>query len=146
METLRQVVVGTDFSEPAERALALATRLGPGRVTVVHVCEPDAEELDGQAAALSALVARHRRAGLAIVGLLRRGKPWKKLDNVAAEVGAGLIVIGRHGRGRGCRGAIGTVAEQLVRSAHRSVLTVACDFDCFVREADPTNEEEDGRK
>jgi nucleotide-binding universal stress UspA family protein len=52
--------------------------------------------------------------------------PWKKLDNVAAEVGAGLIVIGRHGSGRSA--AMGTVADQLVRCAHRSVLIVACDF------------------
>lgn len=135
METVRQLVAGTDFSECADRALRLALQLAAGMcasVTVVHVCEPDSEAL-ACGAALSALVAKHQRADVALRGVLRRGLPWKKLDNVAAEVGASLIVIGRHGHG--CRAAIGSVADQLVRSAHRSVLTVTSDFDCLGDEA-----------
>jgi nucleotide-binding universal stress UspA family protein len=136
METVRQLVAGSDFSACADQALALALRLakaGPARVTIVHVCEPDAEEqyVRGCGEALSELVAKHRRSGVDISGLLRSGKPWKKLDNVATEVGASLIVIGRHGGGRGRSVAIGSVAEQLVRTASRPVLTVACDFDCL---------------
>jgi nucleotide-binding universal stress UspA family protein len=131
METVRQLVAGTDFSECADRALALAVQLDAAslaRLTVVHVCEPDAEEqvVSDRSRALFALVAEHSRAGVEVNAVLRRGMPWKKLDNVAAEVGAGLIVIGRHGSGRSA--AMGTVADQLVRCAHRSVLIVACDF------------------
>jgi hypothetical protein len=47
-------------------------------------------------------------------------------------------VVGRHGAGRGRSLEIGTVADQLVRSANRSVLTVACDFDCLDSEANAT--------
>lgn len=138
METVRQLVAGTDFSECADQALALAVQLAAAalaRLTVVHVCEPDAEEhvVLERSEALSALLAEHCHTGVEIDAVLRCGVPWKKLDNVAAEVGAGLIVIGRHGSGR--HAALGTVADQLTRYAHRSVLTVTCDFDCLGDEA-----------
>lgn len=130
METVRHLVAGTDFSACARQALNLAVRLA-ARVTVVHVCEPDAEEqvVLGHSDALCALVAEYRRAGAEIDGVLRCGLPWKKLDNVATEVGASLIVIGRHGAGHNA--AIGSVADKLFRSAHRSLLIVDCDFDCL---------------
>lgn len=125
---------GTDFSDCAEQALELAIQLAvaaAARITLVHVCEPGAEDLDDRGlaqseAALSHIVARHRQRGVEITGVLRQGKPWEKLDNVAAEVGAGLIVIGRQGAGRSAE--IGSVADRLLRHASRSVLAVACDF------------------
>jgi nucleotide-binding universal stress UspA family protein len=133
MQTLRQFVVGTDFSACADHALELAVQLASAaqaRVAVVHVFELDADEPCVRACgeALSNVVARHRNSLVEVTGILRRGTPWKKLDNVAAEVGASLIVVGRHGAGRGPHVELGSVAEQLTRSAHRSVLTVACDF------------------
>lgn len=143
MQTLRQLVVGTDFSACADHALALAIQLASAalaRVAVVHVCELDADEQQvcACAQALSRVVARHRHAEVEVTGILRRGTPWRKLDNVAVELGASLIVVGRHGAGRGPSVALGSVAEQLTRSAHRSVLTVACDFDCLLSEANET--------
>lgn len=133
MQTLRQFVAGTDFSACADHALELAVQLAraaQARVAVVHVCELDADEPRVRACgeALSNVVARHRNSHVEVTGILRRGTPWKKLDNVAAEVGASLIVVGRHGAGRGPHIELGSVAEQLTRSAHRSLLTVACDF------------------
>lgn len=146
MQTLRQFVSGTDFSECADQALELAVQLAVGalaRLTVVHVCELDADGGDdprvrASSEALTEVIAKHRRSGVEITGVLRCGKPWKKLDNVAAEVGASLIVVGRHGAGRGRSVEIGSVADQLVRSANRSVLTVACDFDRLASEANAT--------
>jgi len=137
MQTPRHLVCGTDFSEFAERGLDLAIRLAiapRARVTLVHVCELDADvaldelRLLQQGDALAEAVARYGRYGVEITGVLRSGKPWQKLDNVAAEVGASLIVVGRHGAGRGPAIEIGSVAERLVRSASRPVLTVACFF------------------
>ena len=136
MQTLRQLVTGTDFSECAEHALELAVELAlasSARVTLVHVCEPG-DDLDDlrlleSGAALSAVVARHQGRGVVVTGLLRSGKPWTKLDNVAAEVGASLIVVGRHGAGSSRGSQLGTVADHLVRSANRAVLTVSCDLD-----------------
>jgi nucleotide-binding universal stress UspA family protein len=139
MQTLRQFVCGTDFSPCADHALALTIRLASAeqaRVAVVHVCGLDADEARVRACAeaLSMVVARHNHSHVEVGGVLRRGTPWKKLDNVAAEVGASLIVVGRHGAGRGRNVELGSVAEQLVRTAHRSVLIVTCDFECFVTE------------
>lgn len=146
MPTLRHVVAGTDFSASAERALELAVALAAAALvplTVVHVCEPDADDAeDGRssrcARALSELIAKHRPSGVAIYGVLRAGAPWKKLDNVAAEVGAGLIVVGRYGLGGRPDAEIGSVAAQLVRSANRPVLTVNSDFDRLAAEAHET--------
>jgi universal stress protein E len=141
MQTLRHLVVGTDFSEHAEQALELAIRLAAAegaRITLVHVCEPCVEDqLDDQldelrcresGERLSQLVIRHRTRA-AIAGVLRSGSPSEKLDNVAAEVGARLIVVGRHGAGAGRSVPLGSVAARLVRAANRHVLTVASDFD-----------------
>jgi nucleotide-binding universal stress UspA family protein len=147
MQTLRHLVVGTDFSAEAAEALELAVQLGQvtgARVTVVHVSEPrvdarlEEERRRESHAGLSEVVARHRHR-VAIEGVLRSGKPWEKLDNVAAEVGASLIVVGRHGAGPGRSHALGSVAAHLVRTANHHVLTVAPDFDRLDREASPTD-------
>lgn len=137
MKTLRQIVAGTDFSDAAEQALELALELAfaaRAQLTLVHVCEPGVDDLDDQRLlqgdeALSRVVVRHQRRGVEVTGVLRAGKPWEKLDNVAVEVGAGLIVIGRHGAGRGRSVELGSVAGHLIRSGGRPVLLAACDFD-----------------
>jgi len=143
MQTLRHIVIGTDFSECAELALDTAITLANAalaRVTVVHVCELDGDDPDDTllhrcSEALTQLVASRQRLGVDVVGVLRSGKPWEKLNNVAAEVGANLIVIGRHGAGRGTSREIGSVAERMVRTSSRPVTTVACDFAAIVRAA-----------
>lgn len=148
METIRHLVAGTDFSECAEHALELAFELAfatAARITLVHVCELGEDDLDDRRfvqcdEALSVVVARNQRRGVALSGVLRSGKPWTKLDNVAAEVGASLIVIGRHGAGRGRSAELGSVADQLVRTASRPVLTVACDFDLLDHETHAINQ------
>jgi nucleotide-binding universal stress UspA family protein len=143
MQTLRHLVVGTDFSEPSDQALELAIHLAlaaGARITLVHVCEPCVDErVEEQRRrqsheGLSQLVARqlHR---VEIAGVLRSGNPWEKLDNVAAEVGASLIVVGRRGAGLGRDVALGSVAARLVGTANRHVLTVASEFDRLGNEA-----------
>jgi nucleotide-binding universal stress UspA family protein len=142
MRTLRNVVAGTDFSGHAERALGLAIELAlatSARVTLVHVCELGVDGHDEQRAldcgeTLARLVDEQRRRGVDLMGVLRSGKPWEKLDNVAVEVGASLIVVGRRGAGRRRSVEIGTVTNHLLRSASRPVLTVSNDFDAPVIE------------
>ncbi len=100
------------------------------RVTVVHVCELGLDEFDDRRLrecdqALTELIDRHRRAERDVACVLRSGTPWLKLDNVAVDVGAGLIVVGRHGAGRGSSVELGSVAERLIRTAHRPVLIVS---------------------
>lgn len=145
MQTLRPLVTGTDFSDCAEEALELAIGLAVAArtaITLVHVCELGVDEPDEQRLlrcreTLTANVAKHGNRGVEITGVLRCGRPWEKLDNLAAEVGASLIVVGRYGQA-GSRGELGTVAQHLVRSASRPVLTVSCDYTRFGIEADLT--------
>jgi nucleotide-binding universal stress UspA family protein len=135
MQGQRQLVFGTDFSACAEHALGQAIDFAlaaSARITLVHVYEPGDDDLDDRQlrkaeAALSEVVARHRRRGVELTAVLRSGRPWTKLDNVAAEFGASLIVVGRHGAGRIVE--LGSVADRLVRAANRPVLTAVCDCD-----------------
>ncbi|MFO0675858.1 MAG: universal stress protein [Polyangiaceae bacterium] len=46
------------------------------------------------------------------------------IHEVAAEIGADLIVMGTHGRRGIARALLGSVAENVVRMADRPVLTV----------------------
>ena len=142
MEALRYIVVGTDFSEGAERALDTAiglARAGITAITLVHACAMSADlgvpeplatpALDGELVRiagerLAEAVACRRGCGVEITGMLRSGRPWEKINNVAAEVGAGLIVLGRTGAGRGTAADVGSVALRVLRTASRPVLTV----------------------
>jgi len=145
MQTERPLVAGTDFSACAAQAIRMAIQLAasaaaPARVVLVHVCDLGVDDVDDRRLlrcdeALAEVVTRYRRDGVDVTGVLRSGTPWEKLDNVAVEVGASLIVVGRHGGGRGRSVEIGSVADRLVRSASRHVLTVACDFDRLDPEA-----------
>ena len=136
MHSLRNLVVGTDFSVAADAALDFAlglARLGNTALTLVHVCEqteehgfgdPSAEEdvLDACRLKLLATCARSAYTGISITPVLRSGVVADKLHNVATEVGASLIVIGRSPRG-----ALGHTAERVLRSASRPVLAVGSD-------------------
>ena len=156
MQSLRHLVVGTDFSECAEHALDSAIMLGNlslARITLVHVCALSAE-LDLPEAMFSAsrdedllqrcgeqlelAVAARARGGVPVTGVLRSGKPWEKISNVAAEVGASVIVVGRNGAGRGARGELGTVAARLVQGASRPVLVIPSDLARGLRNLDAT--------
>lgn len=50
------------------------------------------------------------------------GRPSEQINVVAREVGADLIVVGEHGRGRGLSGVIGTTADRTLRLATVPVL------------------------
>jgi nucleotide-binding universal stress UspA family protein len=135
MQTLRNIVVGTDYSPSADHALEAAIALAglaDARITLVHVCALEAPELDDtllQACreALAETVAHYAAEGVLLTSVVRTGRPADKLNNVATEVGADLIVIGRNGAGRGIREELGSVAERLMRSATRPLLVVPYD-------------------
>ena len=143
MERARWIVVGTDFSDGAQRALEHAVGLARhsgARVAVVHAYEDGAEATGGSEDRAPLLRTRlddavagtsARRDGVHIEPFLRRGAPWEKLLNVAVEVGADLIVVGATGqRGIAIAGAtLGSVAYRLIASATRSVLISRPPFD-----------------
>jgi nucleotide-binding universal stress UspA family protein len=137
----QHILVPHDFSEAAEHALSyaldLAGRLG-ARLTIVHAFEDpyavaesvqySAEMLgviEGAArTALDGVVARARRSGVAIEGVLRQGRAWSEIDAAAVAAKADLIVMGTHGRRGVSRALLGSVAEKVIRTAPCPVLTV----------------------
>ncbi len=115
MHTLRNLVVGTDFTASSDAALDLAialARVGSATITLVHVCADDVRPH-----CANALLAQSTQAGIPIMPVLRSGQIADKLNNVATEVGASLIIVGRTERGR-----IGSVAHGVLRTASRPVL------------------------
>jgi nucleotide-binding universal stress UspA family protein len=143
MAPFRRILVATDFTETSSRALdwaiELAARLGAA-VTVMHAYEipvlgfPDgaliatsdvAARISGAAQdALNRTVEEHRGRGVPIDGILREGAAWEEVDAVADSTDADLIVIGTHGRRGLTRALLGSVAEKVVRTARRPVVTI----------------------
>ena len=136
MHSLRNLVVGTDFSAAADAALDFAValaKLGGTAITLVHVCEPteehgfcdpssDEDVLQACRVQLLATCARRTHTGVSITPVLRSGSIAHKIHNVATEVGASLIVIGRSARGQ-----LGHTAERVLRTASRPVLALGSD-------------------
>ena len=130
----RWIVVGTDFSDGAQRALEYAIELAGvmnAKVACVHAYEdpigtpafhdPSVDLCQQVRDAVSMCRCRN----VEVESIVRRGAPWDKLVNVATELGAELIVIGADGQ-RGARqnGFVGSVASRLVSCSSRKVVVV----------------------
>jgi nucleotide-binding universal stress UspA family protein len=133
-----EIVVATDFSSGAQRALEAARRIASalrGSVGLVHVLEtrfapsrgadepsiiPATDELRAQARRLL----EAQRASEAEALILAEGDPVHEIDRVANERGASLVCIGTQGLTGVRRALLGSVAEKLARFCHRPVLTV----------------------
>ncbi|HEX3771966.1 MAG TPA: universal stress protein [Polyangiaceae bacterium] len=143
MADFRRILVPTDFTETSERALdwafSAAERLGSA-ISVMHAYEiPIVGFPDGALVATAEIASRmndaartglerivSQRAGgkIQIHGILREGVPWEEIVRVSDEIDADLIVIGTHGRKGLARALLGSVAENVVRTATRPVLTI----------------------
>jgi nucleotide-binding universal stress UspA family protein len=140
---LQNIVVATDFSDIANHALDeavdLAKRVG-GRITLVHSFEipvygfPDgllvapadvtARIQEGAQKQLEVEVESRKEQGVSITPILRMGTAWDEINAAAAEIGAGIIVVGSHGRRGIARALLGSVAERVLRTASLPVLIV----------------------
>jgi nucleotide-binding universal stress UspA family protein len=140
MLVIKHILVPTDFSEPSDRALAMAVELVrslDARLTLLHVWSiPNtgyAEALswpidEMQASAQRALddaVASTTKLHGRTSGVLREGIEWRQVLEVADEIGADLVVMGTHGRRGFSRLVLGSVAEKVVRLSPIPVLTVS---------------------
>jgi nucleotide-binding universal stress UspA family protein len=140
MARIRHLVVATDFSAPADAALALAVEVAReigAQLTLIHAWNPPvAVGLPDMAvgavtasreAAEVALAARTQR-----VADLHQGVDAHIVDGAApdaivretSKLGGDLLIVGTHGRGGVQRLILGSVAEQVVRKATCPVLTV----------------------
>lgn len=143
MASLQRILVGTDFTETSDRAIdwaiELAAKLGSA-VTILHAYEipaisfPDggliataqvAATLSNTAsAALEKTVESYSGRGVPVDGMLREGEPAAEITAAADQVDADIIVIGTHGRRGIARALLGSVAERVIRTAHKPVMSV----------------------
>jgi nucleotide-binding universal stress UspA family protein len=143
MKQIKRIVVGTDFSEIAERAVDAAVDLAAqvgAAVSLVHAYElpmysfpdgvvvssPDvAKRITSDALGrLEAAIERRKARGVPIQSILRMGATWDELNGVAVEQDADVIVIGTHGRRGFSRVILGSVAERMMRTAVRPLLVI----------------------
>jgi nucleotide-binding universal stress UspA family protein len=143
MAGLTRILVPTDFTETSDHALTwaidLAKRLGAS-ITVMHAYEipivsfPDGALLatpeiagrlaDASRTALDAAVQKHAGTGVALDSVLREGAAWEEINAVADLIDADMVVIGTHGRRGFSRALLGSVAENVVRTGHRPIVTI----------------------
>jgi len=110
--------------------MRLAEGMGT-RVALVHAYEetPCAGAEDDPAPSLlvrlAQEIARSRTCGptVHVEPLVRRGRPWEKILNVATEYGAELTVVGSKGQGGETRGLLlGSVVDRVLALSTRSVV------------------------
>ena len=144
MALIHKVLVPTDFSEGASRALDYAAEIAaplgapllllhvyalPGVYTpdgVVPLPMPAQVDFDaGLERGLSQLVERARSLGVAEVQSRSvTGDAWREIVRAAKESGCDLIVMGTHGRSGLEHLILGSTAERVIRKAHCPVLAV----------------------
>jgi len=119
-------LLAIDDSEPADAAAAVAARLARvsgTRIIAFHAIEPSEIPADAVAIVNGALA----RAGLpeSTPVVIAQGDPAHTLIATAKDREAALIVTGTHGRRGLHRLALGSVAENIVRTSEVPVLVVS---------------------
>lgn len=127
----------TDFSECADAAFQVVKRLkssGTKQVTILHVqdernmrqrpAEQLAEFDRHDQERLAALCKSLSMFGLEAQPMLRHGIPFRETLKAAEEIGAGLIVLGSHGRSAVREMLAGSTLENVIRLSRQAVLVV----------------------
>ena len=139
--TFKHILVASDFSDSAERALQVAIELAhkfDSELTLLHVWDVPptsygAFYFPGDLATplREAATATLAKAGEALIQQLpraltslRQGIDWQEILSAAQQEHADLIVLGTHGRRGLSRALLGSVAERVVRLSTVPVLTV----------------------
>jgi nucleotide-binding universal stress UspA family protein len=79
---------------------------------------------DAARAALDRTVAKSNHRGVPLDSVLRDGVAYEEINAVAEAMNADLIVIGTHGRRGLARALLGSVAENVIRTSTRPVVTI----------------------
>jgi nucleotide-binding universal stress UspA family protein len=136
-----KILIPTDFSEHADRALSAAASLAkvmgatlhivhvgplvpyfgppfaPGRAFANELRTASRKEFDAYMAAL------HAR-GVEATGTLAEGIAYIEINRVAKDAGADLIIMGTHGRTGVEHALLGSVAERVIRTSPIPVMVV----------------------
>jgi nucleotide-binding universal stress UspA family protein len=139
---VNHVVIGTDGSDSAERAMDWAKDIARNRdATVTVVCAFDSprsfrkrgslylqearDSLEEEAKEIVAeAVNELREAGIEAEGVAFEGAPDDAILGQAASTDADIIIIGRGGREGVADYLVGTVAERVIRHAQVPVFVV----------------------
>ena len=129
MSSYERILVGTDGSDSANRAVAYAANLGEAlgaEVIVSHAFRPTGEEVDlgtlrNVGASLLRDASTRHRSGATIRPVLREGEAAEALVSLAREENSDLIVVGNRGLGHR-RVQIGTVPGKVSHRAPCDVL------------------------
>lgn len=137
------ILVPTDFGACSEAAIDQAidyARVFGAELVLMHAFEipimgfPDGalvataelttRIMEGAQAGMDRQLANRKTSGITMRGIIKQGDPWHMVNETVAEVGAGLVIMGTHGRTGLSRALIGSTAEKVVRTANVPVLTV----------------------
>lgn len=137
---MKRIVVATDFSDASYGAVNYARQLGrcfSAKVLVVHVIdvarslqlegmpsEPLADRIDAAEDELQRIASSLSFDGIRCSTVVRVGGIRENMSELIEERNADLLVIGTHGKGYKNGEGLGSVAEMLLRSVSRPVLTV----------------------
>ncbi len=133
---LHEMLLATDGSPNTARAVSRAIAIAKqfkARLTLVSVVYANNEFLAHAPQILDNMVrkarsdlesieAKAREEGLVTRMVIRQGDPHVEITALASGIGAGLIVMGSHGKKGLSRLLMGSVAEQVIGSADTSVL------------------------
>ncbi len=142
--SLKKILVPQDFSEYSLHALKYAITFGElfrSELIVLHIVEPVVYPADfsfGQVSIpameeeirrhseeqLTDLVAKEIPSGIKATPIVRIGKPFIEIVEVAKTENADLIVISSHGRTGMDHVLFGSTADKVVRKAPCPVLTI----------------------
>ena len=123
--TMRTVVIATDLSSFANRAVAYGFALaGPDAdVHIVHVVK-DAEVDQGDLSRQLELLAPRDAKQTVTPHVIHGSDAADTIAQVAARLGADVICIASHGRSGITRALVGSVADQLLRATRLPVLVL----------------------
>jgi nucleotide-binding universal stress UspA family protein len=139
MNGFRNILVPTDFGDPAARALELATLIASrfeSKITLMHafyvpplayangIYVPMDDMIKEADRALADALAKLKTKYALAEAVLVSGLPWEQVLHVAKEQKCDLIAMGTHGRHGLSRIVLGSVAERIVRMSPVPVLTV----------------------
>jgi general secretion pathway protein E len=137
MAGARRILVSTDFSAGTHRALAYASELAEHLGAELHLLHivpvhtfplptgrgPE-ERLRDARQRLERIALPVSLGRLGVVCEVRAGRPAEEVVRYAREMGAGFIALSTHGRTGLSHALMGSVAEQVIRTAPCPVLTV----------------------
>jgi len=120
---MTQILVATDFSDGARRALTVGAhyaRVMHARIHLLHIS--DAAGMDAMQPLADVTADAGRDVSITIVG--RSGEPAEEIIRYAGSHSIDLIVMGTHGRTGFSRVLLGSVVERVLRGAPCPVLVV----------------------